>query len=99
MAPKSQQETQDKNDSKESKEKSWRNMKYTLVVFGITFGVGGLYMIFELGQPRYDSGGVEILDEYSSMPLFKQYVFRTLGELNYYGQVRVSEYVHCSIFH
>ncbi|GJQ88510.1 hypothetical protein Trydic_g15428 [Trypoxylus dichotomus] len=87
MTQKLSQEDKEKTDKKKSKEKSWRNMKYTLLVFGVTIGIGGLYLIFELGRPRYDSGGVEILDEYSGMPLLKQYLSRTLGELDYYGQL------------
>lgn len=87
LSQKQQQEDDDKTDSKKSKEKSWRNMKYTLIIFGVTIGISGLYLIFELGKPRYDSGGVEILDQYSGMPIIKQYIWRTLGELDYYGQV------------
>lgn len=89
MVQKQSQDDQDKNDKKKSKEKSWRNMKYTLIIFGVTFGVSGLYLIFELGRPKYDTDGLEIIDEYSGRPWYKQYIQRTLGELDYYGQVRL----------
>ncbi|KRT83859.1 hypothetical protein AMK59_4440 [Oryctes borbonicus] len=88
MAQKVSQEDQEKNEKKKSKEKSWRNMKYTLIVFGVSFGVGGLYLIFELGRPKFDSTGEEMIDQYSDVkPLLKQYISRTLGELNYYGEL------------
>lgn len=63
-------------------------MKYTLIVFGISFVCIGGFLIFTLGKPEKDDRGRPIPDEYSSLPLWKQYIYRTLSELDYYKKVR-----------
>lgn len=74
-------------DDKKKREESWRKMKITLSIFGVSFTCLGIYLIVELGTPRKDEHGVVIKDRFTSMPLVKQYIYRTIGELNYYGQL------------
>lgn len=62
-------------------------MKYTLVVFGISFVCIGGYLIFELGKPILNEEGKVVRDEFSDLPVVKQYFYRTLKELDYYKRV------------
>lgn len=77
----------EEQEKKETREQSWRRMKLTLMVFGVSFlGFGG-YLIVTLGQPKVDEDGVVLDDPFINMPVVKQYVLRTLSELNYYQQL------------
>ncbi|XP_017784265.1 PREDICTED: mitochondrial import inner membrane translocase subunit TIM50-C-like [Nicrophorus vespilloides] len=84
---KEEQTPPDENSQKETKEQSWRRMKYTLAFFGISFTCIGGYLIMELGKPRIGLDGLPLEDPYSDMPKFKQYILRTINELNYYKQL------------
>lgn len=46
-----------------------------------------IYLVVELGKPSFDNNGKLIMDDYSNMVTWKQYLFRTFGELNYYKKV------------
>lgn len=84
------QQKQDQNEDEEAKkqrESSWRTMKYTLLALGMSFGSLGAYLVFEFGKPPVDSDGAPITDEYSHLPAYKQYVYRTLRELDYYKKL------------
>lgn len=86
------QQKQDQNEDEEAKkqrESSWRTMKYTLLALGMSFGSLGAYLVFEFGKPPVDSDGAPITDEYSHLPAYKQYVYRTLRELDYYKKVNM----------
>lgn len=62
-------------------------MKYTLLAFGVSFSTLGAYLLYELGKPPNDPNGNPIQDEFSDLPLYKQYLLRMLRELDYYKRV------------
>lgn len=85
-----EQQKPDQNEDEEGKkqrESSWRTMKYTLLAFGMSFGSLGAYLVYEFGKPPVDPDGALITDEYSHLPTYKQYVYRTLRELDYYKKL------------
>ena len=77
----------DKEEATKKKEQSWKHMKYTLIVFGASMVSIGIYLLIELGKPKRDENGDIIHDQFSDMPVWKQYIKRTLSELNYYEKV------------
>lgn len=77
----------EEEEAKKARESSWRTMKYTLIVFGVTFICIGGYLIIELGKPEVDENGNRVRDEFSDMPVWKQYICRTLRELDYYKKM------------
>lgn len=81
-------EVTEEDDSKKNREQSWKRMKYTLMAFGFSFTCLGVYLIIELGKPRIGEDGEPLIDAFSEMPKWKQYIMRTVNELNYYRQVR-----------
>lgn len=86
----SKEDGQDDEEAKQKREQSWRRMKYTLMFFGFSFTCIGAYLIMELGKPRIEDDGTAIVDEFTNMPIWKQYVLRTISELDYYRRVRLS---------
>lgn len=74
-------------ESRKQKESAWRAMKFTFVAFGVSFTCLGGYIIYELGKPPMDSEGRPMFDEFSQMPAVKQYILRTLRELDYYKRM------------
>lgn len=74
-------------EAKKQKESAWRAMKFTFIAFGVSFTCLGTYLIYELGKPPTDPDGRLIYDEFSQMPAVKQYVLRTLRELDYYKRM------------
>jgi len=85
----SQQKTEheEEEEAKRSREASWRTMKYTLIIFGVSITSLGLYLVIELGKPVVGDDGQVITDEYSHMPTWKQYLYRTVKELDYYKRL------------
>lgn len=81
----------EEEDVKKARETSWRTMKYTLIFFGVSFVCIGGYLIIELGKPQVDERGNIIKDELSDMAKWKQYIYRTLRELDYYKKVRTMQ--------
>lgn len=77
----------EEEEKKRARETSWRTMKYTLVFFGVSFICIGGYLIIELGKPEIDEKGNKIRDEFSDMAVWKQYIYRTLRELDYYKKM------------
>lgn len=74
-------------EARKQKESAWRAMKYTFIAFGVSFSCLGSYLVYELGKPPVDPDGQIVFDEYSQMPMFKQYILRTVRELNYYKKM------------
>lgn len=74
-------------EASQKREQSWKRMKYTLMAFGFSFTCIGAYLIMELGKPRLEEDGKLMVDEFSNMPIWKQYVLRTISELDYYRKV------------
>lgn len=91
VLPKEQQEQKQENneeeEQKKQRESAWRTMKLTLIAFGMSFTCLGGYLIFEFGKAPVDPEGNPITDEFSNMPVYKQYFYRTLKELDYYKRV------------
>lgn len=91
-APKEQKlahedEKAEDEEAKKQKESAWRAMKYTFIAFGVSFSCLGTYLVYELGKPSLDPDGRPIFDEFSQMPTSKQYIMRTLRELDYYKRM------------
>lgn len=85
-----QRNTKNNNEDEEerrARENSWRTMKYTLIIFGVSMSCLFIYLVVELGKPSFDNNGKLIMDDYSNMVTWKQYLFRTFGELNYYKKL------------
>lgn len=82
----------DDKDSVEALEKydsnSWRTIRNSLIIFGVTFTLIGSYLIYTSGTTKYDSNGAEIIDEYTDRNLFVKYLSRTYKELKLYQKVR-----------
>lgn len=82
-----EKENRSEDDEKKKRDQSWRKMKYTLMAFGATFSALGFYLIIELGRPKIGEDGEKIIDQFSSYPLWKQYILRMLSEMEYYKNV------------
>lgn len=65
----------------------WRTMKYTLLFIGISFGTLGTYLLFELGKAPLDPAGGKGTDEFSHLPVYQQYFYRTVRELEFYSRI------------
>ncbi|XP_046402331.1 mitochondrial import inner membrane translocase subunit TIM50-C-like [Ischnura elegans] len=74
-------------EERKKREASWKAIKYTFLVFGVSFGAIGIYMLVEWGAPRKDENGEIVRDEFSDMPLVQQYFLRMLQEINYYKKM------------
>lgn len=53
-----------------------RSMKYTFAFLGLTFGTVTLYTLLVYGKPPVNENGVVIKDDFSHLPLWKQYILR-----------------------
>lgn len=73
--------------NQKSSEVSGGSLKATLAIFGITFTCVGGYLVYQLGGPAVAEDGSVIHDEFSKMPVWKQYIYRTLKELDYYKKM------------
>ncbi|KAG8227790.1 hypothetical protein J437_LFUL006424 [Ladona fulva] len=77
----------DSEEDRKKREASWKAIKYTFLVFGVSFSAIGIYMLVEWGAPRRDENGEIVEDEFSHMPLPQQYFLRMLQEINYYKKI------------
>ncbi|KAI4454707.1 nuclear lim interactor-interacting factor-related [Holotrichia oblita] len=66
---------------------SWRTMKYTFTIFGVTVTVTGLFLLMEFGAPGLGEDGQVIEDEYSKLSIPAQYIYRTFKQMNYYRKL------------
>lgn len=88
--PDSQKGVFDENEDdimKTNQEASWRTMKYSLFFLGASFIGIGSYLLLEFGKPKVSEYGELIVDEYSDMPIWMQYAYRTLKEIDYYKRL------------
>lgn len=69
---------------------SWKTVRNSLILLGVSFTVIGSYLIYESGRTKYNLNGDEIVDSYSDRSTFMRYMLRTLHELKAYQ--RVSNY-------
>lgn len=58
-----------------------RNMKYTFLFLGLTFVAVGSYVILILGRPVENEEGELAPDEFSNLPVWKQYFLRGLKQV------------------
>lgn len=74
--------------SEDDDEKSWRTMKYSLMVIGFMVTTVGSWMYFVLGAPKTDEDGNIIEDdELATLPSWQQYFWRMVRELTYYEKL------------
>ncbi|KAL7634059.1 UNVERIFIED_CONTAM: hypothetical protein RMT77_015384 [Armadillidium vulgare] len=66
--------------TEEDKEKTLRTIKFTFYAFGIMISSLGSFLIYSWGSPQLDATGTPIHDEFSDLPILKQYVLRTIHE-------------------
>ncbi|XP_063230283.1 mitochondrial import inner membrane translocase subunit TIM50-C-like [Bacillus rossius redtenbacheri] len=78
------EDNKESNEEQKKRDASWRTMKYSFIAFGASFGILGVYMFVELGGPQKDENGQVIVDEFSDMPLVKQYFCRMFSQLDYF---------------
>lgn len=67
---------------------SWRTMKFTFTIFGVTVTVAGLFLLMEFGGPNLGEDGEVIEDEYSNLSVPTQYLYRTFKQMKYYKKVK-----------
>lgn len=76
-------------DERKDDANSWRTMKYTFTIFGVTVTFAGLFLLMEFGGPNLGEDGEVVEDEYSNHAVPIQYLYRTLKQMNYYRKVSV----------
>lgn len=77
----------EKEEERRRSEAAWRSVKTSLAVIGATFaGLSGV-LVYMLGKPPLNEDGDAIYDEYSDLPLWQQYFYRTVKELDYYKRL------------
>ncbi|XP_018564965.1 mitochondrial import inner membrane translocase subunit TIM50-C [Anoplophora glabripennis] len=82
-----EKEQEKSNEDKKQREQSWKAMKLTLAVFGISFTCMGVYLVVTLGSPERDMDGKPIRDDLFDQNIIKQYIVRTYRELDYYRRL------------
>lgn len=91
MNEKTNDQNKDTNDEEEEarkqREQSWKMMKYSFLFFGVSIGLTGSYIIYELSRSNYDEHGNLIEDEYSHLPYLQQIWKRFRREFTYYKRV------------
>ncbi|KAG7163915.1 mitochondrial import inner membrane translocase subunit TIM50-C-like [Homarus americanus] len=71
------EEGQSSEKEQQEKEKTWRTLKYSFIAFGVMVtGMSGV-LIWSWGSPNMDMEGNPIPDEFVSMPVIQQYLYRT----------------------
>lgn len=69
----------------DEKASAMRNMKYTFLFLGISFVAVGSYIIMSFGRPTLNDNGEEIPDEFSKLPMWKQYLLRTKKQVEQFA--------------
>ncbi|XP_018318721.1 mitochondrial import inner membrane translocase subunit TIM50-C-like [Agrilus planipennis] len=85
--PTADKEKKEEEDEQKQRDAAWRTMKYTFIAFGFSFTVLGGYLVFELGKPVIGEDGLPVQDEFAHLAPWKQYLYRTLKELDYYKRL------------
>lgn len=83
------QEQDEEEEMRKQRERSWKMMKWSFVLFGVTTTIGGSMFIRELVKPVYDDNGNIIEDEFSQLPFYEATWKRLCRELNYFKKVSV----------
>ncbi|XP_023013344.1 mitochondrial import inner membrane translocase subunit TIM50-C [Leptinotarsa decemlineata] len=74
-------------ESKQQREKAWKNMKLTLTIFGVSITCLGGYLILTLGSPEKDLEGNLLKDDLADKNIILQYIIRTYRGLDYYKKL------------
>ncbi|XP_055314025.1 mitochondrial import inner membrane translocase subunit TIM50-C-like [Sitodiplosis mosellana] len=82
-----EQKKKQEQDEKKEQEKSWKRMKLGFYVFGVSTIVAAGWVVVDLGAPERDADGQIIEDEFSILPLPKQYLKRMWKSLTYYQKI------------
>lgn len=82
-------QSKEEEEDKKQREKSWKMMKWSFILFGCSTVLGGSFFIYELVKPQYDENGKLIEDEYSNLPFFQKTWMRLCRELTYYKKVKL----------
>lgn len=83
-----EKEDQDFSDTQEdNKEGNTDSLRNTFIVFGVSFTFIGGFLLYKFGQPVIDEDGNLVRDEFSDLPLWQQYIYRTLREVDYYTRL------------
>ncbi|KAL3289392.1 hypothetical protein HHI36_022822 [Cryptolaemus montrouzieri] len=77
----------DEEEAKKKRQQSWKTMKITLSIFGITFTCLGGYLIFSLGAPPTDPDQLNLHADIEDKPIWQQYLIRTYRELYFYTRL------------
>ncbi|XP_055332851.1 mitochondrial import inner membrane translocase subunit TIM50-A-like [Paramacrobiotus metropolitanus] len=64
-----------------------RAMKWSLIAMGCTFVGAAGFAILEWGQPQKDEDGNLVIDEFSTMPVWKQYLLRSWKEMVFFEKM------------
>jgi hypothetical protein len=77
----------DEPEKKQRNEWSWKVMKYSFVVFGVSISMACLSLIYEISKPSFDRNGEVIQDEFKDLPYIQQLYYRFKKEVSYYKKV------------
>ncbi|GLG99423.1 Mitochondrial import inner membrane translocase subunit TIM50-C [Gryllus bimaculatus] len=80
-------EDTESEEERKRRESSWKMMKYSFAAFGVSFGLLGSYLLYDLGSPKRDENGNVIEDEFTHKPLIQQFFGRMMKELDYYKRM------------
>lgn len=87
VADEEDEEAEKQEEEKKRSEAAWKSVKTSLMVLGATFGCLSGFLLYTLGTPPVDEDGDIIQDEFSDLPLWQQYFYRTVKELDYYKRL------------
>ncbi|KAK0095170.1 hypothetical protein PV326_009037, partial [Microctonus aethiopoides] len=74
-------------ENRKQREKSWKRMKITLIILGVSFSAMGGMFIYTVSRPVYDENGDLVEDEFSHLPFFPKIWKRVYRELTYYKKL------------
>lgn len=80
-------EETEKQEEKRRSETAWKSVKTSLLVIGTTISCLSGFLVYTLGKPPLDEDGDYIRDEYVDLPIWQQYFYRTIKELDYYKRL------------
>nr|XP_018910870.1 PREDICTED: mitochondrial import inner membrane translocase subunit TIM50-A-like [Bemisia tabaci] len=78
---------EDEEAQRKERESYWRTMKLSFICLGASFGIGGGFLIYELGPQKRDADGNIIEDEFSHLPPVKQLFSRIAAELQSWNKM------------
>ncbi|XP_014251280.1 mitochondrial import inner membrane translocase subunit TIM50-C-like isoform X1 [Cimex lectularius] len=85
--PAAKPEDPERDDDQKNRDESWKKMKYSLFAVFSTIGIGGGFAAYTLGKPDVDENGQIKEDDFSDLPMFKQFFKRMLHNIEYYNKM------------